>query len=411
LKKILLVNDFERGGGAEEVFEATQELLIGKCIVKKFVGCEKHLEPLNYFSYIYSIENNGSSLSRIYSPERYKRFLHVLMDFTPDIVHLHNYYSFLSPSILNAIRTYRKCGNRFRVIFTAHDFHLLCPYSSFMHYSLLSNRIHRLNDLPSVRQVFLSKWDERGFPFSFMKKVQWIYAYQVKEFDKEIDCIITPSNFLTDLFKKKYKTIPVLTIRNPFVSMESIYSGAAVSRNRDGRTLRIVFGGRLSPEKGLIEFIHAIKEVTAFDVALKIIGEGPMEANILKEIQEHKLLGKVVLAGRMEHRSFLEELKRSDALVLPSIWHENAPLALVEGAFMNLRLITACYGGMKEMAEICGGEYLMDPQDGQNVRDVLARCYKDVSDEEPLRGRDMHELRRIFSANSYLEKLIELYND
>lgn len=410
MKKLLLINDFEEGGGGEEVFWATQELLSEKFIVKTFIGCEKHLKPINHFSYIYSVKNQGSSFPRIYSFKNYKRLLRVLLDFRPDIVHLHNYYSFLSPNILNAVRTYRKRGNGLRVIFTAHDFHLLCPYSSFMHYSMFSNKILRLDDLPDVFQIFFYKWDDRGFPFSFAKKLQWIYAYMLNSFDREIDYIITPSEFLTNLFRKKYSSIPVSTIRNPFLNMDSVVPVPPVPKSKNERTLKMVFAGRLSPEKGLIEFINALRYISGLNFIFKIIGEGPQKEEILKKINECKLQDKVILTGRMTHHLLLKELERNDVLVLPSIWYENAPLSLAEGAFMNMRLITANYGGMKEMAELCGGAYLMNPQDTDSVKDAVTRCYADTVSEAPLNGRDTEMLRAVFSADNYINKLIDIYN-
>ena len=112
----------------------------------------------------------------------------------------------------------------------------------------------------------------------------------------------------------------------------------------------------------------------------------------------------------MTHHLLLKELERNDVLVLPSIWYENAPLSLAEGAFMNMRLITANYGGMKEMAELCGGAYLMNPQDTDSVKDAVTRCYADTVSEAPLNGRDTEMLRAVFSADNYINKLIDIYN-
>lgn len=410
MKKLLFINDFEEGGGAERVFWATHELLSEKFIVKTFIGCKKHIKPINHFSYIYSVKKQGGLFSRIYSYKNYKRLLNVLLDFKPNIVHLHNYYSFLSPSVLNAIRNYRNRGNRLRVIFTAHDYHLLCPYSSFMHYSMFYNKIFRLNNLPNVFQIFFCKWDKRGFPFSVVKKMQWIYAYMLKSFDKEIDYILTPSEFLAVLFRRKYSSIPVLTIRNPFLDMDSVPLITHMPERKNDGTLKMVFAGRLSPEKGLLEFINALRDISGFNFIFKIIGAGPQREEILKKINMHGLHDRVILTGQMERPLLLEEFKHNDALVLPSLWHENAPLSLVEGAFMNLRLITAGYGGMKEMAGLCGSAYFMDPGNSDSVKEALTRCYADTVSSKPLKDRDTGMLRSVFSAENYINKLIDVYN-
>lgn len=403
--KILLVNDFEKGGGAEKVFNQTYELLTKKCIVDKFVGEAEHSKLKNIFCSL--SELSSKALGRVYSFRNYTRLLDVLYKFKPDVIHLQNFYSSLSPSILKAIGNYRKNGYKIKVIFTAHDYHLLCPYSSFMFYSLFSNKVNYLTAPPDLAQSIFYKWDSRGFPFSFVKKIQWINAYFINNYHKEIDHIITPSFFLADLFHSKFHDIPVAVVRNPFVN--STQPDLPVRTLDKSRTLNLVYIGRLSPEKGLLEFIQKLSQVDTINYIFKIIGDGQLKGAILKIIEEHNLKDNVLLLGEMKHQDVLKELSSNDALVLPSLWYENAPLSLVEGAFMNLRLITANYGGMKEIAELCGGAYLMEPTDFASVRDAIVTCYNDIINGEPVMNRDFNMLGKLFSKENYIDSLLNVY--
>lgn len=411
MKRLMLINDFESGGGAEQVFLQTQRLLSDRLVVRTFVGSKRHIKAENMLSHICSTNGRRSSLSRIYSIRNYKSLLGVLSDFKPDIVHLHNYHSALSPSILKAIRVYRSWGNKIKVVLTAHDFHLLCPFSMFVYYPLFSTKPCKIESLPEMSEIFFLKWDHRGFPFSFAKKLQWIYAYLINDLDREIDHIIAPGEFLASFFKEKYSLIPVSVVRNPFINMNAAHSDKANPENKNNRTLKIIFTGRLSPEKGLIEFIGCLGKINSVCYEFKIIGDGPQKKEILKEIQRYNLQERMTLTGAMEHHLVLEELRRADALILPSRCYENAPLTLVEGAFMNLRLITANYGGMKEMAELCGGQYLMDPEDFHSVEKALTDCYNDTIRGKPLKGRDIRMLSSLFSEETYIDKLLGIYDN
>lgn len=407
LKKILLINDYEKGGGAEKVFSQTCDLLSQEFIVSKYVGQLCHIINEGTPHKLYSTFKSGG-LSRIYSFQHFKNLLNILNTQKPDIIHLHNYYNSLSPSVLSAIRKYRRNGNKIKVVFTAHDYHLLCPFSSFMYYSFLTNEVNFLCNPPNINQILLYKWDSRGFPYSIVKKIQWLTAYFINDLYNEINHIIAPSIFLADLLKRKYCDIPISVVRNPFVINTHLILPFSTKPKTD--TLKLIYVGRLSPEKGLLQFLHNLAKIDSVKYLFKIIGDGPLKIAIQKIIQEYNLNDRVVITGELPHQSVLNELIINDALVLPSLWYENAPLALVEGAFMNLRLITANYGGMKEIAELCGGAYLMDPNDCNSVNAALNKCYQDVIIDKLPVNRNGNVLKTMFSDERYLNQLIDIYN-
>ena len=407
LQKILLINDFEKGGGAEKVFTQTYELLLNnKIIADKFVGDLEHSKLNSSFNSLTTL-SIIKTISRVYSYKNYIKLQDVLHKLKPDVIHLHNYYSSLSPSILMAIRTYRKSCLKIKVIFTAHDYHLLCPFSSFMFYSFFKNTVNYLTSPPNIFKSVFYKWDSRGFPYSLIKKIQWINAYVINDYHKEIDHIVTPSFFLADFFKHKFTDIPISVVRNPFVNKNLL--NVSVCNIIKSNTLKLVYVGRLSPEKGLIEFIQNLKLIDSINYTFKIIGDGQLKRSILRVIDDYNLGDKVIVLGEMRHQEVLNELSVNDALVLPSLCYENAPLSLVEGAFMNLRLITANYGGMKEIAELCGGEYLMDPSNFASVREAVVTCYNDIISGVPMINRDLKMLNNLFSEENYLNSLFDVY--
>ena len=67
-------------------------------------------------------------LKTIYNGEARKKIRMVLDDFMPDIVHLNNFTYQLTPSIILEIVKWRKyTGHKCKIIFTAHDYNLICP--------------------------------------------------------------------------------------------------------------------------------------------------------------------------------------------------------------------------------------------------------------------------------------------
>ena len=66
-------------------------------------------------------------LKTIYSSEAKKKLRLVLEDFKPDVCHLNNFNYQLTPSIILGIQKWRREGNKCRIVFTAHDYQLVCP--------------------------------------------------------------------------------------------------------------------------------------------------------------------------------------------------------------------------------------------------------------------------------------------
>ena len=79
--------------------------------------------------------HGGSKLSKltypiktIYSKEARVQLGKVLDDFKPDVCHLNNFNYQLTPSIILEIVKWRKeTGRDCKIIFTAHDYQLVCP--------------------------------------------------------------------------------------------------------------------------------------------------------------------------------------------------------------------------------------------------------------------------------------------
>lgn len=86
--KVLHVSDSYEGGGAEAVLRDTIKVS----------------EELGYHNDIFISQEKTSITSYIFSRDYYVKFLQKLNDFKPDVVHLHNYYHYLSPSILYALK-------------------------------------------------------------------------------------------------------------------------------------------------------------------------------------------------------------------------------------------------------------------------------------------------------------------
>lgn len=383
-KKILYVNDFLYGGGAEKVFYDTSNLMREHCIVETFFATENITKPNSIFDYIYS-------------KEYYSKFMHKLKLFKPDIIHLHNFYHKLSPSILDAIREYRK-EYEVKVVMTTHDFHIVSPNSGYTYFNWITNKLNRVEGKNKIFDFIFRKWDYRGIHYSIVKQLQWAYNYFYKKLYKEIDIFISPSQFLADIIKSRYPKKEVYVVRNP-ISFQ--IDKSLIKKNN--KIKKIVFAGRLSSEKGLKDFLyrlHRLHGLSSNSFVFYICGDGNEKTILESIVKKLKLNEKVFFLGYKSSDELKNILYESDCLVLPSLGYENAPLSLVEGALLKNKLLTMSYGGMGETARICGNYVFIDKS---NDDELISFIKSDSFTENK-------ELYNLFSIEHYIENLKKVYN-
>jgi glycosyltransferase involved in cell wall biosynthesis len=333
MEKILLVNDFNLGGGAEGVFRDTYALLKENGnFVDVFYGEKKATDPSSVFSYLYNTKVKKNLENKLDSYE-------------PTIIHIHNYYHFLSPAIFLAIKKYKKQRN-VKVVFTAHDYHLICPSSGMMTFS--NNQVTPIGFEKHSFPLFKSI-DHRGWKYSFMKKIYWIWSIKILRILNLIDEIISPSEFLAQTFINFGIKTPINIVRNPFKG--KVPTDLLKTKPLCSKEIRLLFIGRLSQEKGLYSFLDAFSKLKyKQNLRLDVLGEGN-EAQKLKNLISFKGIDNVTFHGFKSGNELERFLIKSNVLLLPSVWYENAPLSIIEGAAYGNIILAKNLGGMVELSK------------------------------------------------------------
>ncbi|QKJ87786.1 glycosyltransferase family 4 protein [Paramixta manurensis] len=327
--KVLHINDAYEGGGAESVFRDTI----------------KASEALGYETRALYSDGKTNPLSYLYSRKYALQTANAIAEFSPDIVHLHNYYHYLTPSVLHALRRAKK-KRAFKVVFTAHDYHLICPNSGFQYFTGSVR-----NNFDPVRKnlSYLKRFDHRSIIHSLLKCSQHFLNYRLLKLTNTFDVIISPGEFLKSVFKAWGVRQPIEIVRNP---VELLPAAATVNQQTGPaeRAIELVFIGRLSSEKGLVEFVEKLNKDTQQTINFNIYGQGESEQQLKTMALRSGL--KLIFHGFRPREEVITHLYRYDVFVLPSVWYENAPISIVEAASAGLPVLVPNYGGLKEMAEL-----------------------------------------------------------
>ncbi|MGQ7310897.1 glycosyltransferase [Microbacterium arabinogalactanolyticum] len=332
------------GGGAEVVFETTI----------------RAARQLGHDVSVITADPSRTPWSYVYSRENYRKVSQLLQDLRPDVVHVQNFYHYLSPSVLAAIREYKKVRPETRVIFTAHDFHLICPNSGFQHFVHGSPISY---DIERPRFHWFHKFDRRSWAHSTLKLVQHLVAYRMLRLGRVFDAIISPSELIATAMRGAGVRTPVHVVRNPIALTDT-----TPATTRSG----LVFLGRLTAAKGLLNFVELL-EREGIACHIDVFGDGP-QRNLLMDFAGRSSYVELALHGHIDHDKVAEKIRHHTALIYPSTWPENAPLAVVEAAALGLSLIVPNHGGAREMAELAELHEMYDPADPQSVEGAIRRA-------------------------------------
>ena len=350
--KLLMINDFKIAGGAETVFNKTIDLLKNDkdVIVDSFVGSNDYKTANGPFEYVYSLK---------FAKLLYQR----LLDFQPDIIHLGVFHHVLTSSIFSSIKRYRKFKPSLKLVYAAHDYYFIFPNSALLTYSGESFQVQR-DKVNYIKLWFNTRVDHRGLMYSTIKKIQWSIFIKLIKGPSMVDLVICPSAYMKDSLLSRY-TFDIDIVRNPVTFSENQVLGRLTSR-KNSEDLKIVFFGRLSIEKGLENFIDSLPKDE--NITLDVFGDGPIRKFLSEKYDDNK---QVKFLGKRSHAEIIDLLSSYDAMVLPSLWPENAPMSLIEASKAGLILLGSDFGGIKEISEICGNHFLFNPYDKDSVKKAI----------------------------------------
>jgi len=369
--KILFISAHWEKGGAEKVFRTTMEICSARFQVDYFV------------------------------PQSEPSLLKKIKVFKPDIIHIHNYHSL---AIFLVLMWFRLVGRKMTIVYTAHDHRFLCPESYYGRYE--KKKFIPYQKPPSDwERIWHNHSNKNGF-INVTKKIKWFFWFRLIRIHRLIDLIFTPSNYLKEQFEmdKAFKGYPVKLLRNPFIFSDHYAADQSLANH-----LRLVFIGRLSFEKGILELLAFLGSLdkNEYSFTLDIIGEGKLKPEVEQLIKTSGLEYDVRLIGYVTPGRVLDILSGYDVMVFPSIWNENAPLVLMEGRLSGLMLLSSNLGGSREMAELCGHSFLFDPDDAQSFQKAFHQVYEAwkknrIPDTDTIEG-----LKQLFSGETYLDTFEE----
>ena len=392
--KILIVSKFYyyRGGDCTAVFSTEQILRSKGHETAIFSVKHPQNEPSlweEYFPKNVDFASSGlsgkiSAMTRLFhSMEVARKFKKILSDFKPDVVHLHNIHSYISPLVAKIAH---KRG--IRVVWTMHDYKLICPA-----YICLRNNKLCEECFNCKSKVLKHKCMKNSYIASFLA---WMEAcfWNRKKLSGYTDLFIASSQCLKDKMIAGGFSPEQIKVLHNFLPKKT-----PVSIEKEDY---YCFVGRLAVEKGVDTLLEAAAQLP---YTLKIIGGGEFLNSYQKEYQ-HK---NIEYLGQMSPEELFPIVQKARFLVIPSIWYENSPHSLIESLLMGTPVLGARIGGIPEMITEGEDGFLFTPGDVTELRDKISKCFNLYNNSYNFK-KIAEDAQNKFGGESFYNKLMKIYD-
>jgi len=324
----------------------------------------------------------------IWSREARDAIRRLVREARPDVAHLHNFHHQLSPSIVDALRE-----EGVPCVHTLHDYKVVCPnYLLFTEGAVCERcrggRFHHAVIHRCVRDAVAP---------SLVAALEMTVQRVRGTLAKGIRAFVSPSRFLAGKLEEfgwpadRVRVVPNGLDPTRFTTSEAVGSG-------------FLYAGRLSREKGLPTLLAAAERVPA--AKLVVAGTGPAEDEVRRAAST-----RVELAGHLDRHELLARIRGARAVVLPSEWYENAPLAALEALASGVPVVASRIGGIPEMVRDGETGLLFEPGDAEGLADRLRRLDGDPDLAVRLGRRGREVVEREYSLSTQVERMLGILEE
>lgn len=397
--KVLMVNKFlYPNGGSETYIFKLGEWLQKQGHEVQYFGMEHKGRCVGNHVNAYTSDmdfHGGSKLSKvlyplktIYSSEARKKIRLVLDDFQPDVVHLNNFNYQLTPSVILEVNKWRKQTNhKCKIVFTAHDYQLVCPNHMCnnpnthencekclgQHFSncLKGKCIHGSTAKSAIGMLEATFWKLNG-------------AYQY------IDTMICCSNFM----KTKMDTNPLFKTKT--IALHNFID--SIPYKQVQKKDYVLYFGRFSEEKGIATLINVCKQLT--NISFIFAGTGPLEESIQN-------IPNIKNVGFQTGEALATLIREAKFSIYPSEWYENCPFSVMESQMYGTPVIGANIGGIPELIQINKTGEVFTSKNETELKEKIQNLWND-KDKLETYTNNCKELK-FDTVEEYVDKLLKIY--
>ncbi len=309
----------------------------------------------------------------------------------PDIVHLHNFAHQISPSILDVFNKYKIPS-----VMTMHDYKMVCAA-----YTLIADgKICERCSGGKYFNCFQSACVKASKAKSLLNSIEMFLHHKILRIYDRISIFISPSVFLKNKINEMGFKRPVEVLPN--------FVDPAEYQPIFGETPKTIFYlGRISQEKGISTLINAVAGLP--HIQLKIIGDGPLRAELESYIKE-KNLKNIKFLGHLSGNHLTHEINVCRFIVLPSQWYENNPRSVIEAFALGKPVVGSQIGGIPELVREGETGFNFEPGNANDLAQKISSLISNPAQCLAMGQKARRLVETELNPDKHYQGLMSIYN-
>jgi glycosyltransferase involved in cell wall biosynthesis len=385
MKIVIVHNTYQQPGGEDVAVAAESSLLEhrGHTVIRYSRGNDEMA--------MMSAPRRLLMVKDMIHSERSKReILDLLRDERPDLVHVHNTFMMVSPSVFEACR---EAG--IPVVQTLHNYRLLCPGWSLC-------REGKVCEECIESGLWRGVWhgcyrDSRLMTAAVALMLQ---VHRMRgTWSHDVGGYVALTNFARDKFIEGGLPASRIGVKPNFLELDP------GKRSSSGGFA--LFVGRLSAEKGAEILLRAWQKLKG-TIPLVIMGDGPLREPLESEAAARNL-SNVTFAGWRSRGEILSAMKSASLLITPSLWYEGFPMTVVEAFACGIPVICSRLGGLREIVEDGSTGLHFNPGDAEDLAGKLDLLWTQPAQLAAMGRAAREEYKRNYTAERNYELMMQIY--
>jgi glycosyltransferase involved in cell wall biosynthesis len=385
MKIALVHNTYLEQGGEDVVFWQERRLL--REAGHEVLEYQRFNKEMEEYSAVRRLTMIGRT---VWASDSYREFTELLRTNRPDVVHVHNTFPLISPSILWACQR-----ERVPVVHTLHNYRLLCPGANFIRdgkpcedctqgsiWQSVAHGCYR-GSRPQTAAVALMLSVHRA-------KETWTHA---------VDRYVVLTEFARSRYVKAGFAPEKISIKPNCVDPDP--------GKRTGDPSYALFVGRVSEEKGAPTLLKAWRQLPKH-CSLRIVGDGPFSAEMESQVRSEGL-SNISFTGRLPRERVIEEMKGARFVVFPSQLYENMPLTIIEAFACGVPVLASKLGAMQEMVSEDRTGLFFQAGDADDLARTATLAWEQPQYMRQLGDNARAEYEAKYTAAANYRQLMEIY--
>jgi glycosyltransferase involved in cell wall biosynthesis len=334
------------------------------------------------------------ALSTPWNPLAARELRALLRRERPDVLHVHNPFPMLSPAVFHAAR-----GLPVATVWTLHNYRPFCAAATLVRDGApCTECIDRRSALPALRHGCYRGSRAATLPLAGMIAL----LDRAGTLAREVDAFVVLTEFQRELVVRAGLPERRVHVKPNF------HPAPPTPVPWPEREPRVLFAGRLGPEKGVRVLLDAWSLWPEAPL-LEIAGDGPERAALEERARVHRLGDRVRFLGRIAPDEVERRLARARALVVPSLCFEGFPLVVRDAFAAGVPVVASRIGALERIVQDGATGLLFAPGDPADLSRRLSRAWGEPDHLAAMGLAARGAFEATCTADGSHERLLDIY--